>query len=192
LFGLLCWRAIFAPMPGAFFHPFHRAPADLASASFYARRRPIFEECLAELASCKYRDTIMDTLRRKRGTCCAFVSWRALERSLIERSLEFIPPAHLELYFRYLLLDLRENCAGFPDLIQFWPNGRYRLIEVKGPKDRLQPNQRRCLQHLLAHGLPVSVCRPKAAADALPPAPPTKNVRPAHHPPEAQLSFCFA
>src|SRR5690606_152955 len=26
LFGLLCWPAIFAPVPGAFFHPFQRGP----------------------------------------------------------------------------------------------------------------------------------------------------------------------
>jgi len=31
LFGLLCWPAIFAAIPGAFFHPFHRGPADLYS-----------------------------------------------------------------------------------------------------------------------------------------------------------------
>jgi hypothetical protein len=30
LFGLLCWPAIFAPLPGAFFHPFQRGPVDSA------------------------------------------------------------------------------------------------------------------------------------------------------------------
>ncbi|MDQ4336615.1 nuclease Fan1, partial [Pseudomonas aeruginosa] len=38
LFGLLCWEAIFAAIPGAFFHPFHSAPADLHSADFRQRR----------------------------------------------------------------------------------------------------------------------------------------------------------
>ncbi len=31
LFGLLCWDAIFAPLPGTFFHPFQRGPANLRS-----------------------------------------------------------------------------------------------------------------------------------------------------------------
>jgi hypothetical protein len=34
-----------------------------------------------------------------------------------------------------------------PDLIQFWPEqGRYRMVEVKGPGDRLQDNQLRWLE----------------------------------------------
>ena len=37
LFGLLCWDAIFQPLPGAFFHPFHAAPADLFERDFVAR-----------------------------------------------------------------------------------------------------------------------------------------------------------
>ncbi len=46
-----------------------------------------------------------------------------------------------------------------PDLIQFWPaEGRYRMIEVKGPGDRLQDNQRRWLDFFAAHDIPVSVC----------------------------------
>ena len=46
-----------------------------------------------------------------------------------------------------------------PDLIQFWPQEqRYRMIEVKGPGDRLQDNQRRWLALCAAHGMPVDVC----------------------------------
>ncbi len=44
-------------------------------------------------------------------------------------------------------------------LIQFWPDeGRYRMIEVKGPGDRLQDNQLRWLEFCREHGLPVDVC----------------------------------
>ncbi|MDX1466949.1 MAG: VRR-NUC domain-containing protein, partial [Halomonas sp.] len=42
LFGLLCWEAIFAPLPGAFFHPFHQGPADLYREDFVRRRRDRF------------------------------------------------------------------------------------------------------------------------------------------------------
>lgn len=46
-----------------------------------------------------------------------------------------------------------------PDLIQFYPNERrYRMIEVKGPGDRLQDNQRRWLRFCAEHGMPVEVC----------------------------------
>jgi hypothetical protein len=58
-----------------------------------------------------------------------------------------------------MLRDMCGNCAGFPDLIQFWPDEqRYRMIEVKGPGDRLQDNQIRFLDFCAAHGLPAAVC----------------------------------
>jgi len=58
-----------------------------------------------------------------------------------------------------MLRDVPANCAGFPDLIQFWPREkRYRMIEVKGPGDRLQDNQLRWLRFFSTHGMPVSVC----------------------------------
>ncbi|HAB09157.1 MAG TPA: hypothetical protein DCE38_11965, partial [Alcanivorax sp.] len=47
-----------------------------------------------------------------------------------------------------------------PDLIQFWPaQRRYRMVEVKGPGDRLQDNQRRWLDFFIARDLPVAVCQ---------------------------------
>ena len=43
--------------------------------------------------------------------------------------------------------------------VQFWPaERRYRLIEVKGPGDRLQDNQIRWLTFCVSHGIPVAVC----------------------------------
>jgi hypothetical protein len=70
-----------------------------------------------------------------------------------------IPAGHLKKWFERILLDIRSNCAGFPDLIQFWPDeGRYRMIEVKGPGDRLQDNQVRLLDFCAMHDMPVAVC----------------------------------
>jgi hypothetical protein len=58
-----------------------------------------------------------------------------------------------------MLEDLKANCAGMPDLIQFWPErGSYRMIEVKGPGDRLQDNQVRWLAFCAEHRMPVEVC----------------------------------
>ncbi len=58
-----------------------------------------------------------------------------------------------------MLQDIASNCAGYPDLIQFWPQEkRYRMIEVKGTGDRLQDNQIRWLEYCAAHDMPVQVC----------------------------------
>ncbi|WP_070885303.1 VRR-NUC domain-containing protein [Pseudomonas argentinensis] len=159
LFGLLCWPAIFAAIPGAFFHPFQHGPADLLSAEFYPRRRTLFAEYLAQLDDHRYRDSIRQTYHDKFGIQSPFVHWGVLSETLLEQALDCLPAAHLQAWFRRLLGDVQANRSGMPDLIQFWPEEkRYRMIEVKGPGDRLQDNQRRWLAFCAEHGMPVDVC----------------------------------
>ncbi|WP_263147339.1 VRR-NUC domain-containing protein [Pseudomonas sp. RIT-PI-AD] len=159
LFGLLCWEAVFAALPGAFFHPFHSGPADLLAADFHPRRAPLFERCLARLDSGEYREALRRTYRDKYGIQSPFVHWQALDDVLLEQALACLPAEHLRHWFERMLLDLQANRAGLPDLIQFWPEeNRYRMIEVKGPGDRLQDNQLRWLDFCVRHAMPVAVC----------------------------------
>lgn len=159
LFGLLCWPAIFAPVPGAFFHPFQSGPADLFSADFYSRRAGLFAACLGQLDSDQYQATIRRNYLEKHGVQCPFVHWGALDATLLEQALLCLPAEHLKKWCEWLLRDIKTNRAGLPDLIQFWPaQRRYRMIEVKGPGDRLQDNQRRWLDYCAQHALPVAVC----------------------------------
>jgi VRR-NUC domain/Fanconi anemia-associated nuclease SAP domain len=158
LFGLLCWEPVFAPIPGAFFHPFQRGPADLHAPDFKARRADEFARCLAQLDSDTYREAIARHFHGKAGIQSPFVHWAALPPELLRLALECLPAAHLKLWFARLLDDIRENRSGLPDLIRFWPDERrYELIEVKGPGDRLQDNQIRWLQYCVRHGMPVRV-----------------------------------
>jgi hypothetical protein len=159
LFGLLCWRAIFCAVPGAFFHPFHRGPVDLYSADFVARRAAQFAACLDQLDSDAYLATMRANFRTRNGIASPFVSWEWIDGDLLEMALACIAPQHLKRLFERMLLDLQANRSGFPDLIQFWPaERRYRMIEVKGPGDRLQDNQLRWLDYCALHQLPVAVC----------------------------------
>lgn len=163
LFGLLCWPAIFAPLPGSFFHPFHNGPADLYRDDFVARRRDTFDACLAHLENGSYQEVIRATWREKHGLASPFVHWAIVDEQLVELALTCIPAYHLRVCFERLLGDLKANRAGLPDLIQFKPDAsvgepRYRMIEVKGPGDRLQDNQRRWLKFFHRHGMPVAVC----------------------------------
>lgn len=158
LFGLLCWPAIFAPVPGAFFHAFHYGPVDLHHPDFYARREQQFAHCLDRLESGAYREAILKTWQEKYGTASPFVFWEALDEELLTLALDCIPPAHLRALFTRLLADIKSNRSGFPDLIQFWPaEKRYLMLEVKGPGDRLQDNQIRWLDYCARHGIPVAV-----------------------------------
>ncbi len=159
LFGLLCWPAVFAPLPGAFFHPFQRGPADLDAPDFHQRRAALFAHCLAQLNTPGYRDLILQRYAEKSGLQSPFVFWGALSEDLLTQALDCLPAAHLKLYFERLLRDVKTNRSGLPDLIRFWPaERRYELIEVKGPGDKLQDNQIRWLQYCVSHGMPVRVC----------------------------------
>lgn len=159
LFGLLCWHAIFAAVPGAFFHSFHTGPADLHSADFQRRREREFADCLSQLDSGQYKHTITRHFREKWGIQSPFVFWDILTEELMDLALTCLPAAHLKKWFERILLDIQSNRAGLPDLIQFWPHEkRYRMIEVKGPGDRLQDNQMRWLDYCAAHDMPVTVC----------------------------------
>ena len=158
LIGLLCWEAVFAPVPGAFFHPFQRGPADLHAPDFMARRSVAFAHCLSQLDTGAYRATIRRHFEQKAGVQSPFVFWGMLTHELLELALDCLPAAHLKLWFTRLLADIRENRSGLPDLVRFWPQEkRYELIEVKGPGDKLQDNQTRWLRYCIAHGMPVRV-----------------------------------
>ncbi|NVZ23458.1 VRR-NUC domain-containing protein [Pseudomonas costantinii] len=159
LFGLLCWDAIFAPLPGSFFHPFQRGPVDLHSEDFHPRRATLFDACFEQLLDERYKTTIRQRYVDKWGIQSPFVFWNLLSEDLLEQALVCLPAEHLRHWFERLLLDIRANRAGMPDLIQFWPAQKtYRMIEVKGPGDRLQDNQLRWLEFCAKHQMPVTVC----------------------------------
>ncbi|OAJ47017.1 VRR-NUC domain-containing protein [Pseudomonas marginalis] len=167
LFGLLCWDVIFAPLPGSFFHPFQRGPADLHSEDFHLRRAPLFAACFEQLQDERYKTTIRQCYSEKWGIQSPFVFWNLLSAELLEQALACLPAEHLRYWFERLLLDIRANRAGMPDLIQFWPAQKtYRMIEVKGPGDRLQDNQLRWLEFCGEYQMPVTVCYVRWAASA--------------------------
>ena len=158
LFGLLCWDAIFAPVRGAFFHPFHSGPADLLSPEFARRRKAEFACCFERLTNGTYLDAIRRTRATKHGIRSPFVAWQLLTDELLSLALACIPAQHLERCFEHIVEDIRANSTGLPDLIQFFPlERRYVMIEVKGPGDRLQDNQRRWIAHCHRSGIPITV-----------------------------------
>src|SRR5690606_22897480 len=105
------------------------------------------------------RQYIRDRYAAKQGIQSPSVHWDVLDAALLEQALHCIPAGHLQAWCRRLLGGLRANRAGLPDPIQCWPaERRHRQIEVKGPGDRLQDNQKRWLAFCAEHGMPVDVC----------------------------------
>lgn len=159
LFGLWCWDAIFAPVPGAFFHPFQRGPSDLWSPRFVERRQALINEAFDRLERGEHAGAIVSMFHAKQGTHNPFVFWGGLTEELILLALRCISASQLRCMFERMLADLEHNSTGFPDLVQFYPHEqRYRFIEVKGPGDRLQDHQRRWMQYFSERDIPAFVC----------------------------------
>lgn len=159
LFALLCWDSLFMPIKGAFFNPFQAGPADLYHSEFVERRAGSLQDSLALLDGDDYRQRIVETLNSKAGRRCQLVHWPTLKPELILLVLARIPPADLRRIFQHMLEELRIRSSGFPDLIVFGPASGYRLVEVKGPGDSLQPQQRAWLEFFAASGIPASVAQ---------------------------------
>jgi hypothetical protein len=159
LYGLAFWDIIFASVPGAFFNHYQAAPADLNTGDFFIRRKALIK---ARLNRVRDGNLTPEWLRaiylEKEGVNNLLVSWRHLDVKILTTALNCIPAEHLAGIFERLSFDLRGNRSGFPDLILFKPaEKRYQLIEVKGPGDRLQPNQRRWFNVFHNHQIPATL-----------------------------------
>ncbi len=165
LFGLAFWDIVFLSLPGTFFNRYQRGPRDLFRPEFRRRRAKLIEERLNHIESSQsWLNEILDLYDRKRGIANDLVHWKFLSRELLEQSVNLVPRRHLVAIFDKLSQNPGANKSGFPDLILFpaprrRTATRYELIEVKGPGDQLQINQKRWLKYFTKNGIPYRIIR---------------------------------
>lgn len=160
LFGLAFWDIVYAPVPGAFHHPFQYGPYDLDSPAFRPARAAAIEERLAELAATPdLRPRLFATFESKFGKANALVSWHPGSREAIGLALELIRGPHLATVADRLSRDLGRYRRGLPDLLVEKEGGGFELWEVKGPGDQLRPEQKSWLDYLNRQGLPAGVLK---------------------------------
>jgi hypothetical protein len=158
LFGLAFWEQIFADVPGAFYNAYQGVPKDMYESGFAARRAQGITRRLDELRSADLHDVLMDAYKRYEGYQCHWTDWRTVDENLLSTALTIIPARDLFAIWERLLFDPAENRSGFPDLIAFGEQaGEYSMIEVKGPGDALQNNQKRWLRYFTEHAIPTAV-----------------------------------
>jgi hypothetical protein len=156
-FGLALWEQIFLPLPGAFVNPFQSAPLDMSSPDFYRRRRDVVDARLLALAQGDFEAELLAAYDRYHDISNRWVNWRYLPRDLLQQALAHIPVNHWLGMWRRILFDPRANRSGFPDLLALDAELGYCFIEVKGPGDQLQLNQKRWLRFFQQEGIPAKV-----------------------------------
>ncbi|MFB3077733.1 MAG: VRR-NUC domain-containing protein, partial [Lysobacterales bacterium] len=157
LFGLALWEEMFLPVAGAFVNPFQSAPLDMHTQEFYHRRQAAIDARLERLASTEMAGQILASYDRHLGLSNYWVNWRDIDRDLVSTALKSIPGKHLLAIWRRILFDPRANRSGFPDLLALDPGRGYCMIEVKGPGDQLQHNQKRWLRFFQSEQIPCLV-----------------------------------
>lgn len=162
LFGLAFWDILFAPIPGAFEHPFQLGPADLHEPTFRTARANQIDQRLAWLrATPQVGPSLLRVFDRKEGIANSLVSWHPGARPALALALGRLRGGHLSAVFDRLSRDVRRYRRGFPDLFVLadrWPG--FALYEVKAPGDQLRPEQRawiRTLNHAAMNAAVLTV-----------------------------------
>jgi hypothetical protein len=153
LFGLAFWEETWAPIPGAFAHPFQYGPLDLHD-GFRERREPAITRRLQKLEQdpapgpallCRWQD--------KRGTASSLVSFLPELFPALQLACSSIPGRTLAGVFERFSRDIARYGTGFPDLFLVDTDGNPLVAEVKGPNDVLRPEQIGWLRHFNEVGL---------------------------------------
>ncbi|NXG31173.1 FAN1 nuclease, partial [Dromaius novaehollandiae] len=168
LYGLLMWDIIFMDdIPDVFRNCYQTFPLDLYTDSFYENRRDAIEARLQELhtaSSETLTKLITDIWNTQAGKAAALVSWgRFISLQQVQSLVSCLGGMFLSGVFRRLSKDLRHCRGGLPDLV-VWSthSNHFKLVEVKGPNDRLSYKQIIWLSELKKLGATVEVCHVQA------------------------------
>ncbi|NXY18014.1 FAN1 nuclease, partial [Atrichornis clamosus] len=164
LYGILMWDIIFMDdIPDVFRNSYQTFPLDLYTDSFYENRRAVIEARLQQLhtaSSETLAKLVADVWTTQEGKASALVNWgRFISLQQVQSLVSCLGGAFLSGVFRRLSRDLRHCRGGLPDLLVWRSHSRhFKLVEVKGPNDRLSPKQMLWLSELHKLGAAVEVC----------------------------------
>ncbi|XP_059533917.1 fanconi-associated nuclease 1 isoform X3 [Myotis daubentonii] len=164
LFGLLLWDIIFMDgIADVFRNAYQASPLDLCTDSFFASRRPALEARLRRIHAApaeRLRAWVAATWEAQEGRAAAVVSWdRFASLQQAQDLVSCLGGPVLSGVCRRLAEDFRHCRGGLPDLV-VWSSQdcRCKLVEVKGPNDRLSHKQMVWLDELQRLGADVEVC----------------------------------
>jgi fanconi-associated nuclease 1 len=141
------------------------APLDLGTDSFYTARKSIIESHLQQIRDGMAEEFLIKSWETHNGTSCRGVNWDRHSLDELRAAVTCVGGSCLASFCLLLCEDYRSWSSGMPDLLLWRFCGEYsgeaKLVEVKGPKDRLSEQQRAWLLMLMDCGFTVEVCKVK-------------------------------
>ncbi|RVE71681.1 hypothetical protein OJAV_G00054470 [Oryzias javanicus] len=164
LFALLMWDIVFMEgITDVFRNPYQTCPLDLYTDCFYENRKEAIT-CRVQLLREASVETLCCMLENvwtsQEGKVCSLVSWERFSSLQQAQSLvACLGGVFLSGIAERMARDYRHCRGGLPDLV-VWntSNNTYKLVEVKGPNDRLSQKQQIWLDELQKLGADVEVC----------------------------------
>ncbi|KAF9469395.1 VRR-NUC domain-containing protein [Collybia nuda] len=162
IFALLFWDIIFAEVPGAFETAFQDRPLDMNEDSFYYARRDLIEQRLSEIRDGVAQGILErhDDKYREKKTWCVGVQWDMCEKQDLLEIVKCLGGGPLSIICRLFCEDYSGRSSGVPDLV-VWNDVKLecKFVEVKGPGDTAQENQKLWFDSLLGAGAAVELCK---------------------------------
>ena len=163
LTGIILWEIIFKARPNVFFNPFQRGPVDLLSATFYIDNKEeidmIFEDLFYQD---QWQDILITSYKDKYLIANYLVDWKRVTIDVFTTVVSHLTIDDIINISKRMITNPAEFRSGLPDLLLINPQEKkYYLVEVKGPGDQLQPNQRRWLNYFEENHIPYFVQKVK-------------------------------
>ncbi|XP_071506665.1 fanconi-associated nuclease 1-like [Diadema antillarum] len=165
---ILFWEIVFDnSVPDVFCYPYQSAPLDLRTDHFFKNRMAAIQHKLTEIREAD-RERLEDMLARNwleyEGDLCVGVSWELFKDLNHAKGLiSCIGGLVLSAIAERILRDHRHCRGGMPDLTMWNPDTHiFRVVEVKGPGDRLSQKQVLWLDFFLGLGVEAEVCHVEA------------------------------
>ena len=136
---------------------------DLGTDDFYVARKSLIESHLQKIRDGMAEEILIVSWECHFGTTCRGINWERHSIDELRAAVTCIGGPCLASLCLLLAEDYRSWSSGMPDLLIWRFIGDYRgeakLVEVKGPRDRLSEQQRAWLLALMDCGFSVEVCK---------------------------------
>ncbi|GFT37748.1 hypothetical protein NPIL_467591 [Nephila pilipes] len=169
IYALLFWDIIYdGSIPDVFISPYQTHPLDLNSESFFQSRK---DQILCHLKTLKQSTSeelseIVKTTWENHHGQASLISWdHFIDLEYVQGLIRCFGNDILSGICERLAMDFRFTRSGVPDLVVWNPEAQHvKIVEVKGPGDKLSSKQILWLDYLIQLGADAEVCLVEAVA----------------------------